>query len=154
MIEETGKVVAIEKGAVWIETIRKSSCDSCASKQGCGHSVLAKISSAANHVRVLNDFDLDVGDDVVIGVPEDVVVIGSVIAYLMPLACLLVFTIMGKLVFGSEGYGIVRGFGGLIVGFSMVRWHFLKRKDDVRFQPSVIRSKSASAFGVCKIYPA
>ena len=154
MIEETGRVVAIEKEAVWVETIRQSACDSCASKQGCGHSVLAKLDGATNHVRVLNDYDLNVGDDVVIGVPEDIVVIGSMIAYLMPLVCLLVFSVIGKLVLGSEGYGILTGIFGLIVGFSLVRWHFLKRKNDIRFQPSVMRPKSDSAFGVCKIYPA
>jgi len=154
MIEETGRVVAVEKHTVWVETIRKAACDSCASQQGCGHSVLAKLGSGKNHVRVLNDFPLDVGDDVIIGVPDDVVVIGSMIAYLLPLISLLAFSVFGQLMWDVEGYTILSGMFGLGLGFVLVRWHFLTRKDDKRFQPTVVRPAKDSSFGVCKIYPA
>lgn len=158
MIEETGRVVAVEENSVWVETIRKSACDSCASQKGCGHSVLAKLGDGKNHVRVLtdhlNDCPLAIGDDVIIGVPEDVVVIGSMIAYLMPLLCLLVFSVVGQLVWVSEGYTILAGMLGLGVGFVFVRLHFVVRKNDIRFQPSILRLANDTSFGVCKIYPA
>ena len=158
MIEETGKVVAVEETSVWVETIRKAACDSCASQKGCGHSVLAKLGDGKNHVRVLNDSTnnthVAVGDDVIIGVPENVVVFGSMIAYLMPLMCMLIFSVAGQLLWISEGYTILSGMLGLGLGFVFVRWHFLTRKDDVRYQPVIIRSAQESSFGVCKIYPA
>lgn len=158
MIEETGRVVAVEKNTLWVETIRKAACDSCASQKGCGHSVLAKLGDGKNHVRVLNpspdNYPFAVGDDVVIGVPEDVVVVGSMIAYLLPLICLLVFSVAGQLLWGSDGYTILFGMLGLILGFVFVRWHFLARRDDARFQPSIIRPANDTSFGVCKIYPA
>lgn len=154
MIEETGRVVAVEQGAVWVETIRKSACDSCASQSGCGHSVLAKLGDGKNHVRVMNAFPLDVGDDVVIAVPEDVVVNGSFIAYFVPLIALLVFSAIGHWAWGVEGYTIGAGLFGLFGGFAIVRWHFLKYRNDPRYQPSVIKSASDTHFGVCKVYPA
>ncbi len=158
MIEETGRVVAVEDSTLWVETIRKASCDSCAAQKGCGHSVLAKLGDGKNHVRVLNpssnSHSFTVGDDVVIGVPEDVVVIGSMIAYLLPLISLLAFSVAGQLLLSSEGYTILFGMFGLALGFAVVRWHFLIKRDDARFQPSVIRPANSTSFGVCKIYPA
>ena len=158
MIEETGKVVAVEENTLWVETIRKASCDSCAAQKGCGHSMLAKLGDGKNHVRVLNPSSdkppFAIGDDVIIGVPEDVVVIGSMIAYLLPLICLVMFSVAGQLLLGSEGYTILFGMFGLALGFVVVRWHFLVKRDDARFQPSVIRPANDVSFGVCKIYPA
>lgn len=157
MIEETGRIVAVEKDSVWVETIRKAACDSCASQKGCGHSVLAKLGDGKSHVRVLKDNQngcpLSVGDDVIIGVPEDVVVIGSMIAYLVPLLFLLIFSVVGQLVWASEGYTILSGMMGLGLGFIIVRLHFLIRKNDMRYQPSILRLANDSSFGVCKIYP-
>ena len=158
MIEETGKVVAVEESTLWVETIRKAACDSCASQKGCGHSLLAKLGDGKNHVRVLNSssdsYPFAIGDDVIIGVPEDVVVIGSMIAYLLPLISLVMFSVVGQLLWGTEGYTILSGMFGLALGFVFVRWHFLIRRDDARFQPSVIRPANNASFGVCKIYPA
>lgn len=154
MIEETGRVVAVEQGAVWVETIRKSACDSCSSQKGCGHSVLAKLGSGKNHVRVLNNFSLSEGDEVVIGIPEDVVVKGSLMAYFLPLLTLLFASVVGQLMWDTEAYTIGCGVAGLGVGFLLVRWHFLRNENNRRYQPSVVKAVSDSHFGVCKIYPA
>jgi len=40
MLRESGRVVAIESDAVWVETIRSSLCGSCAAKAGCGQDYL------------------------------------------------------------------------------------------------------------------
>ena len=42
-IVETGRVVALEGAAVWVETIRSSACGSCAARSGCGHRTLAGV---------------------------------------------------------------------------------------------------------------
>ncbi|MBF2948649.1 transcriptional regulator, partial [Pseudomonas aeruginosa] len=36
MIEEQGRVVATEPGAVWVETVCRSTCSSCSANAGCG----------------------------------------------------------------------------------------------------------------------
>ena len=73
MIEEPGRVVAVEEGAVWVQTLRKSTCSSCSANAGCGQGLLDKlaITSQRGNVRALTDLQLAVGDEVVIGVREE-----------------------------------------------------------------------------------
>ena len=44
MLTETGRVVAVDGDRLWVETIRKSTCGSCAAQKGCGHGLLNRIS--------------------------------------------------------------------------------------------------------------
>ena len=46
MIEEPGRVVAVEEGAVWVQTLRKSTCSSCSANAGCGQGLLDKLALA------------------------------------------------------------------------------------------------------------
>lgn len=145
MIEETGKVVAVENGRVWVETVRQSACGSCAAQKGCGQSVLAKLlSPKANHVSALCDLELQVGDEVVIGVPEDVVVKGSLAVYFLPMVALMVGALGGNslaLLWSissdlASGLGALLGFAG---GLLWVRWHARAVSRDERYQPVVLR---------------
>ena len=115
MIEETGRVVAVEKDAVWVESIRRAACKSCAARKGCGQSALAKLGQQKkNHVKALNTLtNLHVGDSVVIGVPEDVVVRGTFIAYLMPLLLMLVAAVVAESLVSSDLIVSVSSMGGL-----------------------------------------
>ena len=55
MLVETGRVVAVDPDGVWVETIRQSTCGSCAAQQGCGHSLLNRISDGKrSYIRVLS----------------------------------------------------------------------------------------------------
>ncbi|MFT5117660.1 MAG: sigma-E factor negative regulatory protein RseC, partial [Kiritimatiellia bacterium] len=88
MLEEEGRVVSIETDALWVETIQQSTCGRCAAKKGCGQSLLAKIGAKSSQLRVLIDkqdetlYQLE--DSVMIGIPENVVVNGSLFVYLLP----------------------------------------------------------------------
>lgn len=139
MIEETGKVVAVEEGAVWVETIRQSACQSCSARAGCGHSALSKLGRKAVHLRASARQPYAVGDEVVIGVPESVVVTSSVLAYLMPLVIALVFALMADAGQASDGMTAVASLLGLALGFVILRWHFRRRQHDERYQPQVLR---------------
>ena len=128
MIEETGRVVAIEEAAVWVETIQKSTCGSCSARKGCGHSLLSKLTDNRRSVRAVNHFDLSVGDHVVLGVPERIVVTGSLVVYLLPLMMMLIASVVADNAAGSEGVTIMSGLLGLGLGFLLVRLHFVKNK--------------------------
>src|SRR3990167_5037116 len=69
MIEEQGRVVAIEAGGGWGGTLRKSTCSSCSVKAGCGQGLLDQLGASGRrgYVRALSDLRLEVGDAVVIG---------------------------------------------------------------------------------------
>ena len=148
MIEESGRVVAVEDGAVWVESIRQTACQSCAARKGCGQSALAKLGQQhKSHVRALNAFHLDVGDQVVIGVPEDVVMKGTLVAYLMPLVMMLVAAITADSFTRQDLWVALAGLGGLAFGFLLVRLHFLAVNKDKRYQPVVLRRSAGDGHG-------
>jgi sigma-E factor negative regulatory protein RseC len=139
MIEETGKVVATDSGSAWVETSRQSACDSCSAKSGCGHSVLAKLGQHAVHMQASCDIDVSVGDQVVVGVPEDVMVKSSLLAYLMPLLSMMTFALVAESLWAADLLTALAGMAGLGIGFLMLRWHFHRNQHDQRYQPVVLR---------------
>lgn len=89
MIFEAGIVVSRADTSVMVETIQKTACDSCSAEAGCGHSVLSKLTGNSVRIRVLmGDFkisEVNLGQAVTIGIPDHVVVKGSLFVYLVPL---------------------------------------------------------------------
>ena len=68
MIEEQGRVVALEPGAVWVETRRKSTCSGCSARNGCGQGLMDQLGVRERRdlVRAVSDLHLQVGDSVVV----------------------------------------------------------------------------------------
>ena len=74
---ETGRVVAIERDGRWVETIRQSTCGSCAARKGCGHGLLNRYAyGKRGYIKVLPGatgiVDCAVNDQVRISIPEEV----------------------------------------------------------------------------------
>jgi sigma-E factor negative regulatory protein RseC len=145
MLTETGRVVAVEHDGVWVETIRKSTCGSCAAQKGCGHSLLNRISDGQRgYIRALSGRlaagDCDVDDEVRISIPEEVILRGSVIVYIMPLACMLLGAALAANLFsGNQDLPAVLGAtSGFVVGFALVRWHAWHHRDDRKLQPTLL----------------
>ena len=82
-LSETGRVVAIESDAVWIEADRSASCGNCAARAGCGQGALsALLQSGKGRVRALSGDELtagqcELGDEVIIQVPESSLLSGT-----------------------------------------------------------------------------
>ncbi|MBD2858576.1 SoxR reducing system RseC family protein [Spongiibacter sp. KMU-158] len=90
MIVETGRVVAIEQQALWIETIQKSTCGSCTAKNGCGQGLMNRVMDGRrNQLKVpLGEFsaaDFAIDDRVEMGVEESTLLSGALMVYLLPL---------------------------------------------------------------------
>lgn len=95
MIEQTATVIDVEGDQLVVETVPQSSCQSCAVKSGCGTSVLSgTVGRKVVHFRVKNSVAASKGDRVVLGLPEDALVKGSLIVYLLPLL-LMIITALG-----------------------------------------------------------
>lgn len=89
MLEETGTVMAVKHGQVLVETSARSACSHCTS-QGCTTAVLGRLFGVRrNRVRLANTLHAQIGDRVVIGVPDDVLVRASLLVYLAPLASMM-----------------------------------------------------------------
>ncbi len=120
MIEESVKILAIENKHLWVEGIQRSSCHSCAAQRGCGQNLLAKWAARPVRLQIpLADHDVtsfEVGQNVTIGIAENVMVKGSLLVYLLPLFLLLLGVWLGEGVFENELAAMVCGLLALIVG--------------------------------------
>lgn len=142
MIEEQGRVLSVEPGAVWVETVRRSTCGSCQARAGCGQALLSKLGSASRQgfVRVLSEREHDVGDEVVIGIPEQAVVLGSAWVYLVPLVGLFVSALAAQGLGLGEPAIIAASTAGLVLGLGLVRWHSRRHAGDPQYQPRLLRT--------------
>lgn len=141
MITERGRVVAVEVDSLWVETVRQSTCGSCIAQKGCGHGLLNSIGSGRrSHVRALlgelNPGDFAVDDEVEISIPEQVLLTGALLVYLLPLLCLLA----GAVLAGSRGEGaaVAGALVGFVGGLGLVRWHAHISRNNPSMQPRVV----------------
>ena len=142
MIHEKGRIVAIEPEGIWVETIQRSTCNSCSAEKGCGQSLMAQLSGHTSYLWVLlqgrDATQYQLGDEVEIGVPESVVVNGSLFAYLVPLLAMMLAAGVAQQQFAHEGITILSAFIGLIAGALVVRWRSYHSRFDSRLQPVLI----------------
>lgn len=145
MLEEIGRIVAIDNDALWVETIQKSTCGSCAARQGCGQSLLSSVGVKPAYLRVLlggraaESYQLN--QEITLGIPNDIVVKGSFIVYLLPLVFMLVFSGIAHTYFLEESLSIVWGLMGFVIGALLVRWHARYYRNDSRHQPIIMNEQ-------------
>ena len=142
---EVGRIVAVESDSPWVETIRSSTCGSCAARKGCGHGLMNSLGDGSRgYVRVLPGEcslgDCRVDDEVLISIPEEVILRGSMIAYLLPVLCMLgVAALAAQLVPGfADAMAALGAVLGLGLGFGLVRWHGWRHRHDQSFQPVLV----------------
>ena len=144
MLLETGRVVAVEADSVWVETIRQSTCGACAAQKGCGHGLLNRISDGHRSlIRVLPGkvaaSDCAVDDEVRIAIPEDVILRGSLIVYILPLLLMLAGAFLGSIwVAANADLGAALGaVAGFVAGFMLVRAPAHRPRNDDSLQPTL-----------------
>jgi sigma-E factor negative regulatory protein RseC len=142
MILETGRIVAIENQGVWVETIRKSACGSCKAEKGCGQSLINKWDGHSAYIWVLlegrNPSSYQLGDEIQIGIPEDVIAKGALLVYIVPLITLLIATVFSHHQFAHEGITTISGLAGLLLGGLIVRWHSWHNRLNSELQPVLV----------------
>ncbi|MFG1489170.1 SoxR reducing system RseC family protein [Oceanospirillum sp. HFRX-1_2] len=141
MLEEQAIVVEVSSNEVWVETCRQTACQSCSAKSSCGHSLLSKISSGkTQRLQVNTDKELQVGDQVVLGLGEGAFLRGSALVYLFPLLALIVGALAGESLFGQDSLmSFILAGAGLLAGFGYVRWYSWRHRQDAQYQPVVLR---------------
>ncbi len=149
MLQEIGRVVATEPGALWVEVIAKSACGSCTAKSGCGHGLLEQMRGRRRrHLRVLNSEttpeDIQVGREVEIGLPAGAVLTASAMLYLAPLLGLLLGSVLASVYFSGDMAATLGGVAGLAFALLLVRMHALRRRNDRRWQPLLLRALPAA----------
>jgi sigma-E factor negative regulatory protein RseC len=142
MIEEPGRVIALEPGAVWVETQRKSTCTGCSAKNGCGQGLMDRLGVRERRelIRVLSDLQLRVGDAVVVGIREDVLLRGAILVYLFPLIVLFASALIASQLSAAEPYVILAGLAGFLISWPIVRKRSQRTAGDPGLQPIVVRA--------------
>ena len=122
---ETGRVVAVEPDAVWIEADRSAACNKCAARAGCGQGALsALLQSGKGRVRAtsgekLSAAQCNVGDQVVIQVPEATLLGGTLLIYGFPLVTGAILSMLASTrgdLWSAAAFAI-----GLLSGFAILR---------------------------------
>lgn len=141
MIEERGTVVAVADKAVWVQTIRQSTCGSCSARKGCGQGALASMTDGrANQVRVHNGIGAKVGDQVTLGIEESQLLRASLLVYALPLMLLLGGALLAGAIWpGLDGPAIAGGLLGLALGFGLLKIVSRDGGDHPNLQPVLLR---------------
>ena len=149
MIEESGRIVALEPGAVWVETRRNSSCSGCSVRNGCGQGLLDRLDGHERRglVRALSDLELAIDDSVIIGIQERTLLRGAVLVYLCPLLGLFGAALAASLLSAVELYVMLAAATGFLVSWLVVRWRTHVVASDPALQPVVVRAMLAVATG-------
>ncbi|MDD9892735.1 MAG: SoxR reducing system RseC family protein [Gammaproteobacteria bacterium] len=150
MIEETVQLAAIESPeAVWVRTQRQSTCGQCAMKSGCGTKVLSDyIGEKLLDVRALVSPQIDIasltiGDHLVVGLPEQQMLKGTMVSYGLPLFGLFSAAIPLAL-FGAPDLTVaLASMAGLMLGLVGVKKFANKIQNLSDWQPVVLRKATA-----------
>ena len=154
---ETGRVVAIESDAVWIEADRSSACGRCAARAGCGQGALSGLlGGSKGRVRALSGDDLsavqcDLGDQVWIRVPEATLLSGTALLYGFPLTLGTISSViassggdmwaatafsLGTVSGFANLHQVIARFGGAMPGFAEPQ--LARKANDAEVQVAVV----------------
>lgn len=157
VLKETAKIVAIDTDALWVETIQRSVCGSCVAQKGCGQTLLNRLGAKPVYLRVLLDgrdaSNYQIGQRINIGIPDDVVVKSSLLAYLLPLAGSLVFAAVVHTFYDEEWITLLSMLLGLSLGSFIVNYCTKRYRNDQRYQPVILDEKGISNDNVKHLYP-
>lgn len=152
MLTETGRVVAIDGDAVWVETLRQSACGACSARSGCGHGLMNQALPGASRglVRARPGDGLRgllaVHDEVELALPEDQFLAAAAATYLVPLAAALGGALLAQHFLGagaaSDAGTALAALVGLAAGFLGLRAFSLRRAGAAAYMP-VITSRRA-----------
>ena len=151
MLLETAHVVAVESDSVWVETISRSTCGSCAAQAGCGHSLLNRIAAGRrNYIRAfsgpLSATDCSLDDHVRISIPEQVIIRGSLLVYMLPLILMLTGAVLASNLTrtGADILALAGAVLGFSFGVALVRVHAWHHRSDRSFHPRLMGLVSSS----------
>ena len=145
MLEETGTVVATDAEWAWVETQPRSACSHCGTGT-CSTSVVAKLfGTRRNRLRVSNVLGAAVGQQVVIGIPDEVLVAASLRAYLLPPVAMLLGAGFAAQLDMAPWLQACMAAAGLTLGFLGAGRSSETKSARERYAPRLLRSTSPAA---------
>lgn len=124
MIEENGVVVAVDPHGVSLKTTRKTACQGCNARKGCGQYLGESLSRSGRRQHVIRlepCHALSPGDRVVIGIGAGTLLRASLLMYLLPLLFLMASLWLASFLALSDSLSLLAAAGGLLSGLILVR---------------------------------
>ncbi len=142
MVSVSARVIKVAKNSVWAETNGLSACHHCPDRQGCGVLTLTKIfRRRTNRVRVVNSMNAHVGDEVVLGIRQAVLLKQTLVVYMTPLLSMLVTTAVMNILFNSEALSVLAAGCGFVAGLFMVRLLAVRNSTSDILRPIMLSCK-------------
>jgi sigma-E factor negative regulatory protein RseC len=122
MNETPGLVTRVEDGLAYVQIgARVAGCGRCHEVGGCGSSLLGGAQSQAPRTyRVPNRIGAQVGDDVLLTIPDGALLKVSLLAYLLPVLLVIAGAALGTRL--SDAMAILGAAAGLVVGMAVLRF--------------------------------
>ena len=124
MIEAIATVVATKTGMVSVEYKRSSACGHCQQESSCNISSMAKEEkNNAQIIDVVCSLELEVGQQVRIGIPENGLLKGALLVYILPLFFIMLGAAIGQYlsVANTEWPSVIGAVLGGGFGFLLMR---------------------------------
>jgi sigma-E factor negative regulatory protein RseC len=140
MIEQSAKVVSRDGATIWLEAERKSTCSGCKLKQGCGTGLLDKhVGKKFSRIAVNQTDDVNVGEQVQLAIPEQALLHGAFLMYILPLVLMFAFSAFAQWANLNDVLEIFAGLSGLLFGFFIVKQRLANKEE--RFKAKILRNK-------------
>ena len=139
MIQEKALVVSSNAQYAWVSPLNTVGCKGCPSATTCSSSFLNSISKRKSQrtVRIDNLDAASAGEYVIVGIHSVNLVFSSMLAYLLPVLCLLLFSLIGQIFF-SEVVSIALGVAGLFFGLFTANSTVANRKICRKLEPIML----------------
>lgn len=122
MIEEYAVVIEREDHLALVEIERRTACGLCGQKRGCGNATWGKLlGHQSQAIRAKNEIGAKVGDGVVVGIDERILLSTVFYLYVVPLLSMLIAAVLADIAFDNEFYVILAAALGLVSGFLWVK---------------------------------
>lgn len=143
MIEELATVTSVNNGKIQVETQIKTTCGGCQANDHCGTGIVAKaMSPKVQRLQLECSEPIEQGQKVVVGIPEQTLLLASLLVYLVPVLMLVVSAILLPLAGLSEGFVVFLSLSAAFVGWSTVkRW---LANHHAQFEPTLIKVQPKS----------
>ena len=139
MIKEWATVVSWENGEALLSCDVKASCNSCASRAGCGSRVLNKLGPQNVHtIEVSSAQPLVPGQKVELGIAERSLLSSALLVYMAPLVGLFIMAGLFQALFGSDLAAMSGALLGGTGGFLLARGLGEKLTRRNEWQPVII----------------
>lgn len=139
MIKEWATVVSWHKGEALVSCDVKTSCNSCASRAGCGTRILNKLGPQNSHTLMVPcDTPLVVGQKVELGIAEGSLIGSALLVYMSPLVGLFLVSALFQALFGTNLAAFCGAVLGGVGGFLIARGFSLKLSRRENWQPVIL----------------